>query len=75
MRKRCEFGTDMMIELKPNTMRHKQLIKEHGSKWRVKWGPLPMQCFGNELGLGIESLDNKHFRNVRVEDVIRDFEK
>ena len=50
-------------------MRLKQLIKEHGNVWVVKHGPEKMQCFGNEDGFGIESLDGNHFRNVRENDI------
>ena len=57
------------VKLLPNNMRLKQLIKEHGNVWVVKHGPEKMQCFGNEDGFGIESLDGNHFRNVRENDI------
>jgi hypothetical protein len=63
------------VKLLPNTKRLKQVIKEHGHVWNLLQGPMPMQCFDNELGILIKSLDDKHVRNVRVTDVLREWEE
>jgi len=47
--------------------RGKQLVKEHGDLWQHRFGPRPMQCFDNELGIQIETIDGCQYRrNIRV---------
>lgn len=59
-----------IVTLLPKSKRLKQIRREHGTKFRVVQGPLKMQCFGNNVGIQIESVSpSKHFRNVLLEDV------
>jgi len=69
--------THITISPAPNSLKKKrllQLAKQHGATWEVLAGPEPMQCFNNQLGLRIRSLDGAHERNVAVTDVKRDWE-
>lgn len=53
-----------------NTKRLKQLIKTHGDVWIVHHTEaVPMQCFNDDLGVFISSLDALHSRNVRLTDL------
>lgn len=56
------------ITLLPNTARLRELIRKHGSIWKVE-GSAVMSCFGGEVGLKIASLDGRHKRNVRFSDI------
>lgn len=49
--------------------RLKQLVKQHGEEWEVLWGPEPMQCFNNSMGVHIRSLDGSHRRNIPLNDI------
>jgi energy-coupling factor transporter ATP-binding protein EcfA2 len=62
-------GKSKCVRLLPNTMRLKQLIKEHGFIWKIESGPDPKQCFANAEGFLIESLDGQHTRNIRTTDL------
>lgn len=59
-----------VIQLLPQTKRLKQLIKDHGDVWLCISLPHPMQCFNNDEGVRIESLDGTHCRNVRLDAII-----
>jgi len=59
--------TDTLIRVVPVSKRGKQLVKEHGDLWQHRFGPRPMQCFDNELGIQIETIDGCQYRrNIRV---------
>ena len=58
-----------LVIMLPNTARLKQLIKSHGNVWEQVGRVEPKQCFGNDEGMMIESLDKEHSRNIRVTDV------
>jgi hypothetical protein len=58
-----------IARLLPNTKRLKQVIKDFGSMWHIEHGPEKMQCFNNEKGFRIRSLNDKHVRNVRKGDI------
>lgn len=60
---------DHIGTLLPTNKRHKQLIREHGSLWRILRGPEPMQCFSGEMGYHIESMCGEQARNVKVSDM------
>lgn len=67
-------NNDWFCALDPSPTSHKrkrlkQLMREHGTKWRVVFGPEPMQCFNNELGVHVESIDGTHRRNVHFDDI------
>ena len=67
---------DLMRKCKvsPNSKRGKQLITAHGDIWQLvpmgdgKSMARPLQCFDNNLGFTIKSLDGYHSRNVRMID-------
>lgn len=52
------------IELIATDKRLKQLIKIHGAVWEAISQFQKMQCFKDELGIRIRSLDGNHTRNV-----------
>lgn len=58
-----------LARLLPNSKRLKQVIAEFGAIWEIQHGPEKMQCFNNEKGFRIRSLNKKHERNVRIEDL------
>lgn len=57
---------DRFARLKPATKRLKQVVTEHGPKWRVLLGPERPPCFDGDTGFFLESLDGAHRRWVRV---------
>lgn len=59
-----------IVQLIPNTARLKQIVKEHGDVWIAISEPHPMQCFNDDCGIRICSLDNKHTRNVRWDTLV-----
>jgi hypothetical protein len=60
---------NQIVRLLPNSKRLKQVIKEHGNRFRILAPPAPLQCFGNNTGVQAESVKTKHFRNILIEDV------
>lgn len=58
----------MKVELLPNNKRLKQLRKEHGKFWNVIERRDNVLCFTGP-GIRIKSLDGKHERWVRPEDI------
>lgn len=58
------------VILLPTNKRAKQLIKEHGEEWEFIQTQ-KVQCFNDE-GIMIKSLNGKHFRWVRKQEVIID---
>ena len=59
------------VKLLPNTKRLKQIIKEHGSQWRVL-DDRPVLCFGGQRGILIQSMDESHMRWVKPVDIKRE---
>ena len=59
-------GSPRRIKLLPATKRLKQIIHDHGNIWKVLEPPRPMQCFDNQMGIRIQSMDGKHERNILV---------
>jgi len=57
-----------LVEVEGRNAKGRQWIKDHGSLWVSDDNPRPMQCFGNELGHTVRSLDGDAMRNVRVHD-------
>ncbi len=50
-----------------NSKRGEQLITMYGDTWHISdAGWVPMQCFNNNLGMRLTSLDGEHTRNVRM---------
>jgi len=47
--------------------RGKQLIEQYGNRWHHIHSR-KMQCFNNEMGHAIRSLDGLHYRNIRSHD-------
>jgi hypothetical protein len=63
-----ETDKGRLIEVTIYNKRGKQLIKEHGSIWRIVKGPVPMQCFNNALGYRIETIEGCGYsRNIKVD--------
>lgn len=62
-------GKSRTVRLLPNSMRLKQLIREHGFIWVIESGPELKQCFGNAEGFMIRSMNEQHSRNVRTADL------
>ena len=58
-----------LVIMLPNTARLKQLIKAHGNVWKQVSEVEEKQCFSNERGMLVQSLDKEHERNIRVTDV------
>lgn len=56
-----------MITLLPNTNRLRQLIKDHGNQWVMIRG-MSCACFGGQIGIEIQSLDESHIRWVKITD-------
>jgi len=56
------------VTILPINKRLKQLIKVFGSTWKLLQHKASVQCFNNE-GWLIESLDKKHRRWVRKEEL------
>ena len=54
------------VKVTANSKRGKQLITEHGDEWELVRALVPMQCFNNNLGFMIRSLNGYHSRNVRM---------
>lgn len=64
-----------LIRVFATSKKGKQLIKKHGDVWRIAKGPKPMQCFSNEIGYYIETVDGCEYgRNIKLNlDKVFDF--
>ena len=53
----------------PKTKKHRERIKEHGELWIAITAPIEMQCFDNRIGVGCESMNTHHYRNIEVDEL------
>ena len=69
------FTRGQVVRLRPTTKRLKQLIRQHGRRWRCAGDQQPKPCFDGEDGVLIVSTQGgKHVRNVRLTDISPDLE-
>lgn len=47
-----------------NNKRLKQLVHDHGDQWEIISMPKPLQCYNNNIGIKVRSLDGLHERWV-----------
>lgn len=59
----------MIVRLKANTKRLKQVIKQHGVVWNVLRTEKSVPCFDGRGGIFVQSRDGLHTRWVELKDV------